>query len=259
MEFPLGTSLWVKCDDGEWWPAAVRRVGCEVLHLIDSECDTCIEFYHDPGNLYPLNPNNNSVRLLHIAEEERDEDEQRFFAAKATSEAVRRLFQGVKSVSATPAEVSRPYSNRELCCMSDLIGQVRPDAASKIRNTLLEDGVKLPDQAERKTKKRKKECQPKNPRLNGLRRPRVDTGSPAPEEHSGGTLSSTGKDDSLTNPLTYTKPLPSQKRDFCSTQGEEETGDKVPRAFFHGSVGCFARRGVRKPQPVCSFTVVSVY
>ncbi|CBH11988.1 hypothetical protein, conserved [Trypanosoma brucei gambiense DAL972] len=144
MPYPLGSSLWVKCDDGEWWPATVREVETELLLSMGSEYDTCIEFYHDPGNFYPLDSTSGGVRLLHLAVEERDKDEQRLFNVSATKEAVRRLLEERSGTpTASPTEDSQPYSAAEMRYMRSLVDSVSPDSAAVMQNSLKQEGVNI--------------------------------------------------------------------------------------------------------------------
>ena len=54
MRYPPGTQVWVRCDDGVWWPAKVTEMDAEMRAFLSVDEDCCAEFYHSPGELYPL-------------------------------------------------------------------------------------------------------------------------------------------------------------------------------------------------------------
>ncbi|KAH9579860.1 zinc finger protein [Trypanosoma melophagium] len=141
--YKVGTPLWVKCDDGEWWPAVARKADEELLLLVGGGYNMCVEFYHDPGNLYPLVANSDVVRLFHRSESERDAEEQKLFLVKATQDAVQKAFQDCDN-SADSREVVIPYSAKELRCMSALLKSVNHNTALELRRALeQQEGVDL--------------------------------------------------------------------------------------------------------------------
>ncbi|RNF06645.1 lorien protein [Trypanosoma rangeli] len=145
VEFQPGTLLWVNCDDGEWWPAVVRKMDNDSLLVVGEGYDICVEFYHDPGNLYPVDLGNTGVRVLHRAVDERDAMEEGFFRVHATQEAVKRvLLDDTHSGGAPTEEEPPPYSPEELQCMSALLKSVNHATASQLRKTLLaQEGIDL--------------------------------------------------------------------------------------------------------------------
>nr|CCC48629.1 conserved hypothetical protein [Trypanosoma vivax Y486] len=166
MSFPMGTLLWIKCDDGEWWPATVRDVGNDLLRHMDCGFDTCVEFYHDPGNIYPINASSVDVRPMHVVEAEREEDEKPLFRVKRTSHAVRRAIAANREVTPSTA-VTQSYCARELTCMSALLDSVNADTASQLRQTLQSEGVDLSSRGIRRAARRKPREALKTPSLPG--------------------------------------------------------------------------------------------
>ncbi|ORC90704.1 lorien protein [Trypanosoma theileri] len=143
ISYKLGTPLWVKCDDGEWWPAVVREADEELLLLVGGGYDMCVEFYHDPGNLYPLVASDDGIRLFHHSESERDAEEQKFFLVKATQDAVQKAFQDFDR-NADSRKVVVPYNARELHCMSALLQSVNHNTALDLRRALeQQEGINL--------------------------------------------------------------------------------------------------------------------
>ncbi|RNF06974.1 lorien protein [Trypanosoma conorhini] len=142
--FQPGTLLWVKCDDGEWWPAVAREMDTDSLLVAGGGCDMCVEFHHDPGNLYPVESASAGVRVLHRAKEERDATEEGFFRAAATQEAVKRALLDDVHGGAPAEEGLPPYSPEELRCMSALLDSINHTTASQLRKTLLaREGIDL--------------------------------------------------------------------------------------------------------------------
>ncbi|EAN83177.1 lorien protein [Trypanosoma cruzi] len=150
MKYPPGTLVWINCDDGEWWPAVVRETDKELLLVVGGGYDMCVEFYHDPGNLYPVESGSTGVRMFHRAEDERDTAEKSFFRVTATQEAVERALLD-STRSEVPTVDPAPYTPEELRCMSALLKSVNHTTASHLRNTLLaQDGIDLSSRGVRK-------------------------------------------------------------------------------------------------------------
>ncbi|KEG15476.1 lorien protein [Trypanosoma grayi] len=161
MKYPPGSPVWVRCDDGEWWPAVVREANKESFLEVGGEYDMCVEFYHDRENLYPVASGDNGVRQFHVLEAERDNEERGLFLVEVTKKAVQQALLD-SGRSAPPLDIIQTYSAAELRCMSALLGTVNHDTASQLRQALLKnEGIDLSSKnvkkiAEKERRKRKR-------------------------------------------------------------------------------------------------------
>ncbi|KAK7195391.1 lorien protein [Novymonas esmeraldas] len=160
MRFPPGTQVWVKCDDGVWWPGVLRETDGEMQHFLCGGEDCCVEFYHSPAELYPLVSTDAAhVQPLHAEPHARSLDEDTWFADAVVAEAVaaalcdyerRRISH---TAPATPPEAVRApalpgraeserealsFSASELRNINALLGAVRGPTATRLRQELQE-------------------------------------------------------------------------------------------------------------------------
>lgn len=84
--------MWVKCDDGVWWPAKIAPVEELTVRDVEPSKDSCVEFFHHCGTYYTvLSTDPARVQRLHASPVERSAQERLFFSNPAVQEALRRV------------------------------------------------------------------------------------------------------------------------------------------------------------------------
>ncbi|KPA83497.1 lorien protein [Leptomonas pyrrhocoris] len=189
MRFPPGTQVWVRCDDSVWWPAKVKEMDAEMRAFLSADEDCCVEFYHSPGELYPLVSSDDSrVCVFHAQPQARTAEEEEWLANEevktAASKAVRdhQWREGMHpspgppplpqpaslpvtaAVAApTPTPTATPFSAAELRNIQALLGAVGPEISSRLRQQLqharvsvASRGVQKKEASERKSRKRQR-------------------------------------------------------------------------------------------------------
>lgn len=155
MQFLPDTLVWVRCDDGLWWPAKVRGADEEMRAFLSDGEDACVEFFHHPGELYPiLTTDNNRVHVFHAEPEARTEEETGWFAhrevAAAAAKALRECAQRAtrappppRQPTAVSSASAAPFSAAELRNIHSLLGAVRPETAALLRQQLRDASVSV--------------------------------------------------------------------------------------------------------------------
>lgn len=185
MPLAAGTQVWVKCDDGEWWPAKTHAVTPNLLPFMGETEDCCAEFYHDPGQLYPVcSTDSSAIRLFHREVTHRSDEEKAWFERHATLRAVEQAMQDAECATSpsqrqrqltTPASTvatlaaatggvgaanasvpsaplsGRPFSAEELKNIRHLLGAVSSSTASQLLQGLSDAGVDISTGRTRKT------------------------------------------------------------------------------------------------------------
>lgn len=112
MSFPPDTQVWVKCDDGEWWPAKTREVSEGNRAFLGDKEDSFVEFYHDVGQLYPVcSTIGSAMQELHRDPARRASAEADRFERDVTRAAVVRAMEDTGAL-ATPGPAPQPSSPR---------------------------------------------------------------------------------------------------------------------------------------------------
>lgn len=106
--FTPGTLVWVRCEDGLWWPAKVADVPEADVRQVEAEKDMCVEFFHHTGEYYTVNSSDStSIRTLHIIESQRTMEEKRWFQCPQVFSALQILFQQRCQRQMPPSRSSR--------------------------------------------------------------------------------------------------------------------------------------------------------
>lgn len=92
MRYLAGTFVWVRCEDGIWWPARIPEgVSEEEIRAIEPDKDMCVEFFHHPGAFYTVcSSDAHSIQRMHFSAEEKSPLERQFFANSAVQMAVKK-------------------------------------------------------------------------------------------------------------------------------------------------------------------------
>ncbi|CCW61502.1 unnamed protein product [Phytomonas sp. EM1] len=179
MRYSHGTLIWVKCDDGCWWPAKVRDVETEIIRLLDEPVAFCVGFYHDPNQLYPiLSSDLHCIHLFHADFSSRSPEERPWFNNPTTRRAVDQALrdagaslnaserqnttQGIPDNIDDPLRLrgqmneglETPLSIDELRNIQLLISAVGGETANQLRATLARNGFEIPT---RKVKRRQRQ------------------------------------------------------------------------------------------------------
>ncbi|KPI84792.1 hypothetical protein ABL78_6142 [Leptomonas seymouri] len=187
MRYPPGTQVWVRCDDGVWWPAKVKEMDAEVRAFLSTGEDCCIEFYQSPGELYPLvSTDSGRVRLFHAPPQKRTAAEAEWFANEKVEAAVSKAlrdhwrqevphtshvpsptaqptFPPVTSSPAAATVTATPFSAAELRNIQALLEAVSPETSSQLRQQLKRAHISVTpnevqklETCERQTRKRQR-------------------------------------------------------------------------------------------------------
>lgn len=187
MRYPPGTQVWVRCDDGVWWPAKVTEMDAEMRAFLSVDEDCCAEFYHSPGELYPLVSTDDSrVRAFHVQPQARTVAETEWFTNEKVRAAVSKALIDEQCVnvvsdaapahsppvlptSSSPTETTTmqaktiPYSAAELRNIQALLDAVGPKTSSQLRQQLRRARVSVAprdvqrqETRERQTRKRQR-------------------------------------------------------------------------------------------------------
>lgn len=132
MRWIPGTLVWVKCEDGVWWPAKVADTDERDVRAVESTKDMCVEFYHHPGVFYAvLSTDRATLREFHGSVFQRTEEELVWFGNSQVSIAVSKALADVHAVHHQPEPAySKPFSEEEVAHMYHLVHSVCPSAVA---------------------------------------------------------------------------------------------------------------------------------
>ncbi|KAG5498124.1 hypothetical protein GH5_02923 [Leishmania sp. Ghana 2012 LV757] len=186
MRYPPNTQVWVKCDDGVWWPGTVRETDAEMQAFLCAGEDCCVEFYHSPGELYPLfSADKEHVRPLHAEPHARTPEEDAWFTNEAVVEAAAKALRDYQRChllswspagpSVAPATIDErentgdalPFTAAELRNIESLLNAVGSSTATRLRQGLrqarvsvLSKDVHRQEVQKRQTRKRQRPAEP---------------------------------------------------------------------------------------------------
>ncbi|CBZ36376.1 hypothetical protein, conserved [Leishmania donovani] len=186
MQYPPDTQVWVKCDDGVWWPGTLRETDTEMQAFLCAGEDCCVEFYHSPGELYPLfSADKAHVRPLHAEPHTRTPEEDAWFANETVAEAAAKALRDYQCCRllnsppdgppAGPAPISErentrdalPFTATELRNIESLLGAVGNSTAARLRQELQQArasvasrGLRRQDAPRRQARKRQRPAEP---------------------------------------------------------------------------------------------------
>ncbi|GET90963.1 hypothetical protein, conserved [Leishmania tarentolae] len=186
MRYPPNTQVWVMCDDGVWWPGRLRATDAEMQAFLCAGEDCCVEFYHSPGELYPLfSADNAHVRLLHADPHTRTAEEDTWFANKTVAAAAAKALRDyhcchlLDAPPDSPPACSPPINDREntrdalpftateLRNIETLLGAVGNSTAARLRQELQQSrtsveskGLRRQDAPRRQAGKRQRPAVP---------------------------------------------------------------------------------------------------
>ncbi|XQJ29203.1 lorien protein [Leishmania guyanensis] len=186
MRYPPNAQVWVKCDDGVWWPGAVRETDAGMQAFLCAGEDCCVELYHSPGELYPLTSADKAhVRPLHAEPHTRTPEENAWFAnetvAEAASKALSDYHRGrlpsllPANPPAVPTPITEPEKTRdglpftaaELRNVESLLNAVRGSTATRLRQELRQvrvsvaaNGLRKEEAPKRQGRKRQRPAAP---------------------------------------------------------------------------------------------------
>lgn len=118
MQFLPGTFVWVKCEDGIWWPARIPEgVSEEEIRAVEPDKDTCVEFFHHLDSYYTVSCSDIlTIQPMHFEPGEQSPSEVQWFANPAVQMAVKKAFKARfgSPLSMTSEEAPRLLSSRAL-------------------------------------------------------------------------------------------------------------------------------------------------
>lgn len=94
MQYAPLTFVWVKCEDGIWWPARIPEGVLEAeIRAIEPDKDTCVEFFHHTGAYYTVSSLDvDTIQLLHFTQEDQSPSERQRFLNPVVQAAVKKAF-----------------------------------------------------------------------------------------------------------------------------------------------------------------------
>ncbi|KAG5498853.1 hypothetical protein JKF63_03142 [Porcisia hertigi] len=162
MRYPPNTQVWVKCDDGVWWPGMLRATNADMQAFLCAGEDCCVELYHSPGELYPcLSTDGAHVRPFHAEPQTRTPEEDEWFANETVAEAAAKALHdcqrsrcptpSLAGTTETPAAVNNgehthdpaPFTATELHNIQVLLDAVGGATATRLRQELHEAQIPL--------------------------------------------------------------------------------------------------------------------